>query len=226
MTHLHWQREETEVQLALAAGGQSRSHSGRFNPGKGQVPLVIEPRRTFRPVCTAWNILLPLGLSCSCFPFFPSFCPFYPSRTCISSAPMSLIPAATHNTHPACERPHGYALVRIRSPYPLTDRNASRHSTDHAIPIATSALPNNVCHYFSMPICVISRETRQTLGLLYNNRHVESFCIIELNTFCRTRARKFVQDLRVVDDISNQFNHTNIQAPNLVVRLQTNKRNC
>lgn len=122
--------------------------------------MVIESLRTLEPVCKAWNILPPLGLSCSCFLFFPSFCPFYPLCTCISSAPMSLIPTATHNTHPACKRPHGYALVRIRSPYPPTDRNASSRSTDHAIPVATSALPNNVCHYFSMPICIISTETR------------------------------------------------------------------
>lgn len=55
---------------------------------------------------------------------------------------------------------------------------------------------------------------------------MKSFSIIKLNNFNRTRARKFVHGLHAVGDISNQFNQTNKQAPNLVVWFQANKRNC
>jgi len=55
---------------------------------------------------------------------------------------------------------------------------------------------------------------------------MKSFSLINLKAFNRTRARKFIQGLHAVGDISNQFNQTNKQAPNLVVWFQANKRNC
>ena len=58
------------------------------------------------------------------------------------------------------------------------------------------------------------------------NQNMKSFSFINPNTFNRTRARIFVHGLHGVSDISNQFNQTNKQVPNLVVWFQANKRNC
>lgn len=58
------------------------------------------------------------------------------------------------------------------------------------------------------------------------NYNLKSFSFINLDIFNRIRARKLVHELQALGDISNQFNQTHKQTPNLVVWFQANKRSC
>jgi hypothetical protein len=100
---------------------------------------------------------------------------------------------------------------------------ASRY-TDYAISSSTGPPPDNICHSRRL-IRVWPRKTT-IITVQCTNQNIKYFFLINLNTFNRTRTRKLIHGLQTVGDISNQFNQTNKQAPNLVLRFQANKRNC
>jgi len=83
---------------------------------------------------------------------------------------------------------------------------ASRY-TDCAIPGDTRRLPDNICHSFRLIRVTPRKPTIITFQC--TNQNLKSFSLIKLNTFNRTRAKKFIHGLYAVGDLSNQFNQTN-----------------